>query len=113
MDRIVLVTEHSLGTKTVLRTDPIDQRACTSIVETGFRTDATKNVPRDSTGSIPRMDPAIARKHFDRIGRFRILVIGRSNAGKTTLLQRICNTTELPEVFNSDGEEVCLYRLTL
>ncbi|KAL4071192.1 hypothetical protein V8B97DRAFT_2024071 [Scleroderma yunnanense] len=51
------------------------------------------------------MDPAVARKHFDRIGRFRILVIGRSNAGKTTLLQRICNTTEFPEVFNSEGEK--------
>jgi len=67
----------------------------------------------DSMGSIPRMDPAIAREHFDRIGRFRVLVIGRSNAGKTTLLQRICNTTELPEVFNSDGDEVWLYHLTL
>ncbi|KAL4062704.1 hypothetical protein V8B97DRAFT_1877583 [Scleroderma yunnanense] len=51
---------------------------------------------------------AIARKHFDRIGRFRILVIGRSNAGKTTLLQRICNTTEHPEVFNSEGEKINL-----
>ncbi|KIM58528.1 hypothetical protein SCLCIDRAFT_127884, partial [Scleroderma citrinum Foug A] len=39
-------------------------------------------------------------------GRFRILVIGRSNAGKTTLLQRVCNTTELPEVFNAKGEKV-------
>ncbi|KAL4067422.1 hypothetical protein V8B97DRAFT_1873572 [Scleroderma yunnanense] len=54
------------------------------------------------------MDPVVARKHFDRIGRFRVLVIGRSNAGKTTLLQRICNTTELPEVFNSEGEKINL-----
>ncbi|KAL4075289.1 hypothetical protein V8B97DRAFT_2022282 [Scleroderma yunnanense] len=52
------------------------------------------------------MDPVVARKYLDRIGRFRILVIGRSNAGKTTLLQRICNTTELPEVFNSEGEKI-------
>ncbi|KAL4064199.1 hypothetical protein V8B97DRAFT_2026112 [Scleroderma yunnanense] len=63
------------------------------------------NVPCDSTGNILRMDSAIVRKHFDRIGHFRILVIGRSNAGKTTLLQRICNTTELPEVFNSEGKK--------
>ncbi|KAL4067498.1 hypothetical protein V8B97DRAFT_1873691, partial [Scleroderma yunnanense] len=62
--------------------------------------------PSSSTGSIPRIDPAVAREHFDRIGRFRILVIGRSNAGKTTLLQRICNTTELPEVFNSEGKKI-------
>ncbi|KAG6326026.1 hypothetical protein ID866_13063 [Astraeus odoratus] len=48
------------------------------------------------------MDPERVRKQFERIGRFRILVIGRANAGKTTILQRVCNTTDLPEVF--DGE---------
>ena len=53
-----------------------------------------------------RLDPAQVKEHFDRIGRFRILVIGRSNAGKTTLLQRVCNTTELPEIFNAHGERV-------
>ena len=53
-----------------------------------------------------RLDPAQVKKHFDRIGRFRILVIGRSNAGKTTILQRVCNTTELPEIFNACGEKV-------
>ncbi|PPQ87387.1 hypothetical protein CVT25_008291 [Psilocybe cyanescens] len=31
---------------------------------------------------------------------FRILVIGRANAGKTTLLQRVCNTTEDPRIYN-------------
>jgi len=52
------------------------------------------------------MDPGTVRKHFDRIRRFRVLVIGRANAGKTTLLQRVCNTTELPKVFNAKGEKV-------
>ncbi|KAL4076515.1 hypothetical protein V8B97DRAFT_1866773 [Scleroderma yunnanense] len=51
------------------------------------------------------MDPAIVKEHFDRIGCFRVLVMGRSNAGKTTILQRVCNTTDLPEVFNSKGEK--------
>ena len=74
-----------------------------------------------------RLDPVQVKKHFDRIGRFRILVIGRSNAGKTTLLQRVCNTTELPEIINARGEKVkylltrnplnywcaAIYRLTL
>jgi len=41
-----------------------------------------------------------------KIGRFRILVVGRANAGKTTLLQRVCNTTENPEVFNGAGKKV-------
>ena len=52
------------------------------------------------------LDPKEVKAHFDRIGHFRILVIGRSNAGKTTLLQRVCNTTELPEIYNSKGEKV-------
>ncbi|TFK57861.1 hypothetical protein BDN72DRAFT_884328, partial [Pluteus cervinus] len=31
---------------------------------------------------------------------FRILVIGRANAGKTTLLKRVCNTTEEPSIYD-------------
>ncbi|KAL4073060.1 hypothetical protein V8B97DRAFT_1898987 [Scleroderma yunnanense] len=58
------------------------------------------------TQNALRLDPSEVRKHFDRIGRFRILVIGRSNAGKTTLLQRVCNTTELPEIINTEGEKI-------
>ncbi|KAL4070009.1 hypothetical protein V8B97DRAFT_2110306 [Scleroderma yunnanense] len=44
------------------------------------------------------------KKHFDCIGRFRDLAISRSNAGKTTPLQRM-HTIELPEIFNSKGEK--------
>jgi len=42
----------------------------------------------------------------EKIGRFRILVVGRANAGKTTLLQRVCNTTDNPEVFDDAGNKV-------
>ncbi|KAG6332251.1 hypothetical protein ID866_6838 [Astraeus odoratus] len=52
------------------------------------------------------MDPERIRKQFERIGRFRILVIGRANAGKTTILQRVCNTTDLPEVFDGEGNKL-------
>ena len=38
--------------------------------------------------------------------RFRVLIIGRANAGKTTILQRVCNTTEQPKIFNPKGHEV-------
>ena len=38
--------------------------------------------------------------------RFRVLIIGRANAGKTTILQRVCNTTELPKIFNRKGDKV-------
>ena len=45
------------------------------------------------------------RKKFPR---FRILVIGRANAGKTTILKRICDSTENPEIYNEQGEKVCI-----
>jgi septin family protein len=40
-----------------------------------------------------------------RAGRFRILIVGRANAGKTTILKKICNTTNEPEIYNSKGEQ--------
>ena len=43
--------------------------------------------------------------------RFRILVIGRANAGKTTLLQRVCNTTEDLCIYDENNKNlVSLYR---
>ena len=42
--------------------------------------------------------------------QFRVLVLGRANAGKTTILQRVCDTTESPTIYRQgmDGrmEEV-------
>ncbi|KIN98348.1 hypothetical protein M404DRAFT_158119 [Pisolithus tinctorius Marx 270] len=40
------------------------------------------------------------------IKRFRILVMGRANAGKTTILQRVCNSTEKPEIFDGEGNKI-------
>ena len=37
--------------------------------------------------------------------QFRVLVLGRANAGKTTILQRVCETTESPKIYR-EGEEV-------
>ena len=34
--------------------------------------------------------------------KFRVLIIGRANAGKTTILQRVCDTTESPEIYRLD-----------
>jgi hypothetical protein len=43
--------------------------------------------------------------------RLRILIIGRANAGKTTILARVCDTTESPKVYRLDQSgqrsEVC------
>jgi GTPase SAR1 family protein len=34
--------------------------------------------------------------------QFRVLVIGKANAGKTSILQRVCDTTESPEIYSVD-----------
>ncbi|KAG2749326.1 hypothetical protein P692DRAFT_201789139, partial [Suillus brevipes Sb2] len=42
----------------------------------------------------------------EMIGRFRVLILGRANAGKTTILQKVCNTTNDPEIYNTKGEKI-------
>ncbi|KAI5995105.1 hypothetical protein EDD15DRAFT_2529454 [Pisolithus albus] len=52
------------------------------------------------------MDPKMAREYMRNIERFRVLIIGRANAGKTTILQRVCNTVEDPEIFDRHGRKI-------
>ena len=35
--------------------------------------------------------------------QFRVLIIGRANAGKTSILQRVCGTTESPIIHRGYG----------
>jgi len=42
---------------------------------------------------------------------FRILVIGRANAGKTTLLKRVCNTTEEPCIYDKHSNDLVSFVL--
>ena len=48
------------------------------------------------TVSTITADPAEVAKLRAKYTHFRILVIGRANAGKTTVLKRVCNTKEDP-----------------
>ncbi|KAJ6455174.1 hypothetical protein C8R45DRAFT_846082 [Mycena sanguinolenta] len=50
------------------------------------------------------MDQAIDLR--SKCPHFRILVVGRANAGKTTLLKKVCNSVEEPEIFNPAGNKV-------
>ncbi|KAJ8589311.1 hypothetical protein M405DRAFT_767902 [Rhizopogon salebrosus TDB-379] len=50
--------------------------------------------------------PLSAQEIREKFRHFRILVVGRANAGKTTLLQRVCNTTEKPKIFDDYGNEI-------
>ncbi|KAF8272797.1 hypothetical protein EI94DRAFT_1677526 [Lactarius quietus] len=37
--------------------------------------------------------------------RFRVLIVGRANAGKTSILQRVCETTDSPVIYRRTGKE--------
>ncbi|KJA19571.1 hypothetical protein HYPSUDRAFT_189789 [Hypholoma sublateritium FD-334 SS-4] len=50
------------------------------------------------------MNDIEAMKLRAKYTHFRILVIGRANAGKTTLLKRVCNTDEDPCIYNENNE---------
>ena len=57
--------------------------------------------------SLPKTIAPSDTKRTRRIPevRFRVLVMGRANAGKTSILQRVCDTTESPKIYRR-GEEV-------
>ncbi|KAI6120757.1 hypothetical protein EV401DRAFT_1954116 [Pisolithus croceorrhizus] len=67
---------------------------------------AGSTVLTPSEGSTYHLDRTKAKQQVGHIRRFRILVIGRANAGKTTILQRICNTMDQPEVFDGEGHRI-------
>ncbi|KAI6023461.1 GTP-binding protein [Pisolithus marmoratus] len=48
----------------------------------------------------------MANEYMKNIKHFRILIMGRANAGKTTILQQVCNSTDRPEVFDGKGNKI-------
>ena len=59
--------------------------------------------------STLRVDAMAAQENLPRLPadvKFRVLIIGRANAGKTSILQRVCDTTESPEIYSVDSEGV-------
>jgi len=54
--------------------------------------------------STSRLDPAPAPAPSFPCVQFRVLIIGRANAGKTSILQRVCDTTDSPEIYRSGPE---------
>ena len=70
----------------VLRRDPQQSHACLAYFLPQFSAmDAEKILPKAPNDV-----------------RFRVLIIGRANAGKTSILQRVCDTTESPEIYSVD-----------
>ena len=68
-------------------------------------------VPPAAPAPAVTIDPDEAAKLRAKYTRFRILVIGRANAGKTTLLKRVCNTTEEPSIYDEEKKNLVRYRL--
>ena len=50
------------------------------------------------------MDAEQTRRRIPKLLQFRVLVIGRANAGKTSILQRVCETTESPTIYRGNEE---------
>ena len=71
----------------------------------------SSNCSRDSlamasTSSKPWLNAMQMEKLRGRFTQFHILVIGRANAGKTTILQKLCNATEEPMIFDPTDKKV-------
>ena len=71
--------------------------------------DISKSSRSDTVSMRRAMD---AQQNRPRVlPKFRVLIIGRANSGKTSILQRVCDTTESPEVYRLDRqgnrERVC------
>jgi GTPase SAR1 family protein len=62
----------------------------------------------EAARSAPVIDKGLEEllKLRQQCPRFRVLVIGRANAGKTTICQKMCNTTDPPVVRDQNGKEV-------
>ena len=55
-----------------------------------------------SLSNLASMDTQQARRRIPKI-QFRVLIIGRANAGKTSILQRVCETTNSPITYRNYG----------
>ncbi|KAF9457583.1 hypothetical protein BDZ94DRAFT_1175201 [Collybia nuda] len=62
------------------------------------------------SNAIPTWDTKDAEKRYTKLkenaDRFRVVIIGGANAGKTTILKKICDTIDDPEIYNSYGRKI-------
>ena len=73
-----------------------------------LRLSFTHSFPTYRSYNTP-LPPIMMTKAIDlrsKCSHFRILVIGRANAGKTTLLKKVCNSVNDPEIFDPSGKKV-------
>ncbi|KAF8810391.1 hypothetical protein BYT27DRAFT_7186615 [Phlegmacium glaucopus] len=69
--------------------------------------DVDRSTHTHSLASSTNMADVLASfKAREKYRYFRILVIGRANAGKTTLLKRVCNTTDEPCIYDEKSNSL-------
>ncbi|KAN0129487.1 hypothetical protein V8E53_012669 [Lactarius tabidus] len=58
-----------------------------------------------TSSAVASMGTQQPRRRIPKKVRFRVLIIGRANAGKTSILQRVCETTESPVIYRGKKKE--------
>jgi len=70
---------------------------------------STANKEAQSSSDLPVRQGALSAEEIRaRCPQFRILIIGKANAGKTTILRKVCNAKPdaRPIVYDAEGREV-------
>ncbi|KAH9027816.1 hypothetical protein EDB85DRAFT_94069 [Lactarius pseudohatsudake] len=91
---------HKFGDDKVVRLEDSNHRVTVTFL---YRKSKS---PADVTRVLGSQTTQQPRRQIPEV-QFRVLIIGRANAGKTSILQRICETTESPVIYRR-GEEVKL-----
>jgi len=69
----------------------------------------TANKEAQSSSDLPVRQGALSAEEIRAVcPQFRILIIGKANAGKTTILRKVCNAKPdaQPIVYDAKGKEV-------
>ena len=70
---------------------------------------ATNRDAQSSIDALPFRQGALSAEEIrSECPQFRILIIGKANAGKTTILRKVCNAKPdaKPIVYDAEGKEV-------
>lgn len=76
-------------------------------VKATFNLQSIMSPEPEDTVAIDTLAVEVNRAKLRRkAGRSCVLIIGRANAGKTTILKKICNTTDEPQIYTRSGRKV-------
>ena len=107
-DRKVFKIDCNAFLMTFVRTRAFISALTDNLNSVCLRLSFTHSFPTYRTYNTP-LPPIVMDKVIDlrsKCRHFRILVIGRANSGKTTLLKKVCNSVEDPEIFDPSGKKV-------